>query len=85
MRRALRLSLIVMGIFLFSLVVSRVPAATPEALEAYKEAVEWVIGQDGEIEPEDRSALDAKKLNLGITDDEAVKIEEQIRQAVKRS
>lgn len=85
MRKSTRwTSLIAVGLFLFSILASPVLAATPEALDSYGEAVQGAMTEDGQISADDRSLLDDKKEEFGLTDEEAKHIEEQIRQAKKQ-
>jgi hypothetical protein len=80
MRKGLKLgSVIGMGLFLFSLLVSPLPAATPEALDAYEDAVVEVMTANGDFTGEGRGFLDHKKRELGLTDEEARQIEEEVR------
>lgn len=74
-------SLIATGLFVFNLVAFPVQAATPEALETYRETVEEVMTEDGQIDGEDRSFLYEKRTELGLTEEEAKEIEEEIRTA----
>jgi len=76
-------SLIAIGLFLFKLLALPVQAATPEALETYRETVQEVMTMDGQVGPDDRAFLNEKKGELGITDEEATRIEEEIRLARK--
>jgi hypothetical protein len=76
-------SLIATGLFLFNLLALPVQAATPEALETYRETVQEVMTMDGQVGPDDRAFLNEKKGELGITDEEATRIEEEIRLARK--
>ncbi len=85
MRKGLKLaSVIGMGLFLFSALISPIQAATPEDLEAYKEAVEEVMTEDGQVDLEDRSWLNEQRSEFGLTEQQAKQIEEQVRQALKR-
>ncbi len=77
-------SLIAAGLFLFSLLASPIQAATPEGLEDYRATVQEVMTEDGQIRIDDRSFLDAKKAELGLTDQEAAQIEEQVRQEMRK-
>ncbi|MBI2080276.1 MAG: hypothetical protein HYT86_00870 [candidate division NC10 bacterium] len=54
-------------------------AATDEARQAYREAVQAVMQQDKSISEQDRASLDQQKANLGLSDDEAQEIEQQVR------
>jgi hypothetical protein len=85
MRKGLKLgSLIAMGLFLLSLLASPLLAASPAALENYEQAVEAVMTPDGEISTDDRALLERKKGELGLTDEEAADIEEQVREGIRR-
>jgi hypothetical protein len=85
MRNGLRLvSLIATGLFLFGLMVSPLSAATPEELGAYQATVEEFMTAEGEITVEDRAILNEEKGELGLTEQEAAQIEEQVRQTLKR-
>lgn len=85
MRKSLKLfSVIGMGLFLFGLMVSPLSAATPEEMEAYQATVEEFMTAEGEITVEDRAILNEERGELGLTDEEATQIEEQVRQALKR-
>jgi hypothetical protein len=76
-------SLIATGLFLFNLLALPVQAATPEALEDYRETVQEVMTVDGQVGPDDRAFLNEKKGELGLTDEEATRIEEEVRLAHK--
>lgn len=54
-------------------------AATDAARQAYREAVQEAMQQDKSITEQDRAALDQQKTHLGLTDDEAQEIEQQVR------
>ncbi len=85
MRNVLKLiHLIAMGLLL-CLLVSPLPAASPEALERYEEAVQAVMAPDGELSTEDRVFLERKKGELGLTDEEAADIEDQVREGIRRT
>ncbi len=73
-------SLITVGLFLFSLLAFPVQAATPEALEEYTEAVEAAMKSEGKIDAEEREILDQKKEELELTDEESTQIEEKVQQ-----
>ncbi len=77
-------TLIATGLFLFGLLASPVLAATPEALDTYREAVEASMTEDGQVSVDDRAFLEGKKHELELTDEEATQIEEEIRQAKKQ-
>jgi hypothetical protein len=77
------ISLIATGLFLFNLLAIPVQAATPEALTTYREAVEEVMTWEGQIDGEDRPFLNEKRAELGLTDQEAKGIEEEVRLARK--
>lgn len=79
MRKSIRGSLVAMGLVLISLTTSVVQAATPAALAQYQQAATRVMGWNGEVFPSDRVSLDGKKVELGLTDQEASGIEDQIR------
>lgn len=86
MRKDLKLALVVgMGLCVFSLLFSPLSAASPKALDAYEDAVEMVMTRDGEITAEGRAFLENKKNELGLTDEEASGIEEEVREGLKRS
>lgn len=77
-------SLIAMGLFLLNLLASPLLAASPAALEKYEQAVETVMKPGGEISADDRALLERKKGELGLTDEEAADIEEQVREGIRR-
>ena len=72
-------SLGAMGPLLFAVLSAPIQAATPDALQNYKETVKEVMGRDGDIEAHDRVLLDGKKGEFGLTDQEAEDIEAQVR------
>ncbi len=72
-------SLGAIGLLLFAVLSAPIQAATPDALQNYKETVKEVMGRDGDIEALDRVLLDGKKGEFGLTDEEAEGIETQIR------
>jgi hypothetical protein len=72
-------SLVVMGLVLVGLPTSVVQAGTPAALAQYQQAVTRLMRWNGEVFPSDRAILDGKKVELGLTDEEASDIEDQIR------
>ena len=75
-----RVSLITAGLLLFGLLTFPLLAGTREAWDAYEKAVESVMTIEGEIPSESRAFLQQKKAELGLTDEEAAEIEEQVRQ-----
>lgn len=77
------ISLMATGLFLVSVLTFPVKAATPEALQAYSDVVQDVMTEDGQIGPEDRTFLDEKRTEFGLTDQEAKSIEEEVRLARK--
>ena len=85
MRKGLkRASVIATGLCLFSLLAFPLWAATPEAVEAYKEYGQEVMTEEGQIESEDRPFLNDYREELELTQQEATQIEEQVRQALRR-
>lgn len=72
-------SLGAMGLLLFAVLSAPIQAATPDALQSYRETVKEVMGRDGEIETYDRVLLDGRKGEFGLTDEEAEDIEAQVR------
>ena len=79
MRKSILGSLVAMGLVLISLTTSVVQAGTPVALAQYRQAVTRVMRWNGEVFPSDRAILDGKKVELGLTDQEASDIEDRIR------
>jgi len=67
------------GLLLLAARTVPIQAATPDALQSYREVVQEVVGRDGEIETYDRVLLDGKKGEFGLTDQEAEDIETQVR------
>lgn len=55
------------------------PAATDEARQTYRDAVQAAMQQDKNISAQDRTSLDQQKATLGLSDDEAWEIEQQVR------
>lgn len=77
------IALIATGLFLVSVLTFPVQAATPEALQAYSDVVQEVMTEDGQIGSDDRTFLNEKKAEFGLTDQEAKSIEEEVRLARK--
>lgn len=76
------ISLVGTGVFLFSVMAFPVWAATVKALDTYRQAVMLAMHPEGEILDHDRKTLDSKKVQLGLTDQEASRIEAEVDAAI---
>ena len=75
-----RLTSLILASFLAAFLTAAPALAAPEeAKQAYREAVMAAMRQDKSIAEQDRLALDQQKMNLGLSDEEAQDIEQQVR------
>lgn len=74
------LTRVVLPFFLAAFLTAAPALAAPEeAKQAYRDAVKAAMLQDKSISEQDRQALDQQKGSLGLSDDEAQEIEQQVR------
>lgn len=75
-----RLTSLILSSFLAAFLTAAPALAAPEeAKQAYREAVMAAMRRDKSIAEQDRLALDQQKMNLGLSDEEAQDIEQQVR------
>ncbi len=71
---------VILSLFLASFLIAAPALAAPEEpRQAYRDAVQAAMQSDKSISEQERLALNQQKSILGLSDDEAQEIEQQIR------
>ena len=73
------LSSLIPSLFLAAFLTAAPALAAPEeARQAYRDTVKAAMQQDKSVSEQDRAALDQQKVILGLSDEEAREIEQQV-------